>query len=174
MVLLLILALLFPFQEKSDQFKQEISGFRNKGKFSVTYDKFQDRSRVTVGPFAPMGPQFYLSARFTFKGQAVESDVNEFFVFFQTSGREWSLLRDRRVYLLVGNERFDLGEGRHDGNIERRGRGVSESLIVSVPAGVFQKLGTSSAAFKVGRHEVTLNDEHLEAFRDLYKLSRRR
>lgn len=168
MILLLVLSLLFPFQEKSDQFKQEISGFRNKGKFSVTYDKFTDHTRVTVGPFLVSGIDLSMHGRFAYTRN--ERDVKEFFLIFQASGRRWTLLNNRRVHALIGEERFDLGEGHHTGNV--RYGGVSESLVVIVPAEMFQKIANAPSAFRVGIYEVTLKDEHQEAFRDLYKLSR--
>jgi hypothetical protein len=65
---------------------------------------------------------------------------------------------------------MEFGEGDRDSDI-RRG-GVSESMIYSIPIERFLKMGqATSTELKIGRVELTLKDEHKEAFRDLYSLA---
>jgi hypothetical protein len=112
-----------------------------------------------------------MTARFLYPGQILTEPVSFFALWFQASGQKWEFLKSRQLYALIDGERFDLGEGLHDGDVQRRG--VSESLGFVIAAEVFKKMGTGSVVeLRIGDFELTLKDEHKEAFRDLYSLSR--
>ena len=90
MSLFIFLLLCCPLQEKSDEFNQQVSGFRNKSRFSVEYDKFQDVTRVTVGSFgitaksAPnrIGTVLDVAARFIHKGRRLGEHAEYFYIYF--------------------------------------------------------------------------------------------
>lgn len=177
-ILALCLSFLIPFQEKPDQFKQQISGFRNKSKFSAEYDKFTDQTLVSVGPFfignskrrLRSATELYMSARFEFPGTNPNGTSKSFALVFRAHGVHWEFLERRHLYAVIDGERLDLGEGSHDGDVRRVG--VSELLIFEVPAETFQKLANARLSdLKIGNFELTLKDEHSEAFRNLYSLS---
>jgi hypothetical protein len=158
--------------------EDKIRTFRNHKRFSVSYDKFKDRSSIDVGPFvvggnmryALSGSQLYMTARFLYPGQILREPVSSFALWFQASGQNWEFLKSRHLYALIEGERFDLGEGIYDGDVRRQG--VSETLAFIIPAEVFKKLGTGSVVeLRIGQVEMALKDEHQEAFRDLYGLS---
>jgi hypothetical protein len=178
---LLCLALLIPVQEKSDQFKQQISGFRNKSRFTVKYDKFNDLTSVTAGPFFVGNSKGHLrsavevsmSARFEYQGVTLNAPPKDFYLIFHARGIEWEFLTSRHLVILADGERIDLGEGEHDGDV-RRG-GVSEVLIYELAADTFQKIAKARTVdLKIGRFEMSLKDEHSEAFRDLLSLADKR
>lgn len=176
--LILALLLLLPLTPPQD-LEAKIKTFRNHKRFSVSYDKFKDESWVDVGPFVvggdmryfTTGSQFYMTARFRFAGETVSKPVNNFALWFRASGRDWQFLKSRDLHALIDGERFDLGEGKHDGDVGRRG--VSEAIGFLIPSEVFQKLANAQRAeLRVGNFELTLKDEHKEAFRDLLSLSK--
>jgi len=66
---------------------------------------------------------------------------------------------------------MELGEGDRDSDVRRLGS-VSELLIYRLPADAFYQIATAhNVELKLGNLKLTLKDEHLEAFRDLYSLS---
>lgn len=167
-LLLLILAFFPLFQTPQERIKT----FRNSKRFSVEYDKFKDRTQVQVGPFVLSNGDLYMTARFLFPGENVKEPVPQFALWFQASAREWKFLKHRHLSVVADGERMGLGEGAYDGNLKRRG-GTSESLGFLIPAVSFEKISKAqSVEIRVGQSELKLNDEHKEAFRDLYSLSR--
>jgi|SRR6185503_14283152 len=177
--LLLAILLLLIFSPPQD-LESKIKTFRNHKRFSVNYDKFKDESWIDVGPFVVGGDmryfmtstQLHMTARLRYSGTTIKKPVNNFVLWFQATGKDWTFLKDRDLYALIDGERFDLGEGRHDGDVRHYG-GVSETLGFLIPAEVFQKMGKAEKTeLKIGRIELTLKDEHKEAFRDLYSLSK--
>lgn len=178
--LLLVILALFPlFQTPQDKIKT----FRNSKRFSVEYDKFKDQTMVSVGPFvvggdmryALTGKQMYLTAAFVYSGSALREPVKTFILYITATGKDWQFLKSRELYALADGERFSFGEGMYDGDIKRglSGVGVAESLGFAVPVEAFKKLGTADKSeLKIGNFEMKLKDEHKEAFRDLYGLSR--
>ena len=156
--------------------KRDPDTFRNRRRFSTRYDKFKDETHVSVGPFFIGGTKSYvwsgfqleMTAHFFSKGRITEQPT-VFYLAFRSSSKEWQFLRSRELYALVDGERLALGEGDHDSDI--RFGGVSELLIYQLSADVFYKLGTAHhVELKIGNMELTLKDEHLEAFRDLYSM----
>lgn len=174
-----------PVSNKAERLKRQpfdpherIRTFRNSKRFSIEYDKFKDRTYLDVGPFyvggtaryVMSGSSLYMTGRFMHKGEILSEAISDFVLWFRASGKEWEFLKERHLYALVESERLDLGEGLHDGDV--RYGGVSESLGFLIPAEIFQKLGVAqSVQLRIGRSELTLKDEHKEAFRDLYSLS---
>ena len=156
--------------------KRDPSTFRNKSRFSTEYDKFKDQTHVRVGPFFVGGTKSYvwsgfqleMSVHFFCKGH-MTSQPRVFYLAFWSSSKDWTFLRSRDLYALVDGERLELGEGDHDSDVELGG--VSERLIYRLSPDVFSKLGAAQhVELKIGNVELTLKDEHLEAFRDFYSL----
>lgn len=160
-------------------FDSKTKTFRNSKKFTVQYDKFRDESRVAVGPFDVAdllrGVRIYslkMTARFIYSGRDVKQPSEDFALLFRSRSDEWKFLKNREMYMLVDGERISIGEAEYDGDVERRGTDVSEFLAFPIPPNVFKRLAyAKQAEFKIGRWAITLKDEHLEAFRNLYSLS---
>jgi hypothetical protein len=162
-----------PVGESAPMVKRDPSTFRNKSRFSTQYDKFKDETHVSVGPFFVGGNvwsgfQLEMSPHFFSKGH-ITGQPTVFYLAFRSSSKDWTFLHSRDLYAIVDGERLELGEGDHDSDI--RLGGVREWLIYRLSPDVFYKMGTAHhVELKVGNLELTLKDEHLEAFRDLYSL----
>ena|SRR5205085_1046224 len=153
--------------------------FRNANRFAERYDKFHDRTIVTVGPFVMSGGtelfmtnrMFYMLAGFSYQGQKLEHAPDQFVLGFSVEGGErFTFLKDQEVIVLADGERFQLGNADRDSDFYFSS--VKESLLVSVPKDTFEKIGKAkSVEIKVGPKVFKLKDEHLEAFRDLASLA---
>lgn len=176
--LLLILALAVSIQCQSD-LKAKTKTFRNSKRFSVEYDKFKDRSTISVGPFAtpPEGKgargMFGVYARFFFQGPEVKTPVETFYLGIVCYGRDWQFLYTEKVYLLIDGERLAIEAQRSSKIGDSRWSSLtSEWLVIPVSADVFQRVvNAKSVELKAGNFETKLKEEHQTAFRDLLSLS---
>lgn len=161
-----------------EDLKVKIKGFRNSKRFSVNYDKFKDESWIDVGPFFVGGNSRYITSgasinmtvRLRYPSARLNAPPKNYVLWFQASGREWAFLKHRELNILIDGERVNLGEGKWDGEARR---GTFESLGFLVPAEVFEKMANAQKCdLQVGTFELTLKDEHKEAFRDLFSLTK--
>ena len=158
---------------QTQDLNERIKAFRNSGRFSVKYNKFEDYTHVRVGPFFIGGTSAYIMSGRQLEMSASfikeKGPVNTVYLLFRAEGKDWTFLKDRDLYALVDGERMSLGEGERDSDI-RLGL-VSELIVFGIPLASFAKIANAkSAELKVGRIELTLKDEHKEAFRDLLSL----
>jgi len=158
----------------SADIQQRIKNFRNSKRFSVRYDKFRNDTIVSVGPFFIGGTKSYVVRGFQLEMTAYllldKGPIDHIYLRFDSSSRDWTFLKNSELLALVDGERMQFGEGDRDSDI-RRG-GVSESMIYPIPIERFLKMGqAASTELKIGRVELTLKDEHKEAFRDLVSLA---
>lgn len=157
--------------------------FRNKDRFTQTYDKFTDFSNVQVGPFglSTFGTEnIRLAAGFNFTGQELK-DEPRFYLYAVSRSPDWRFLENREIILLVDGERINLGEAERKGTVNeprssvgRFGGGVSvtETLFVHITRAELEKISKAKLVeIKTGRFAFTLKDEHQEAFRDLLSLA---
>jgi hypothetical protein len=140
------------------------------------YDRFKDLTAVQLRPMLVFGggmtpiiygiARFYLTAGFTYQGkQKIKPDTIS--VAFETleAGREFGSASQRRLILLVDNERLDLGTTNHD---ELEG---GERLFLNLPYDVFLKVATAKTVeAQLGRLEFRLNAKHLAGLRALIGL----
>jgi hypothetical protein len=175
-ILLCILYLASSFAQSPD-LQTKIKGFKNSKRFNVKYDKFKDLTIVSVGTFnigstgnyIISGDMYGLSAYFGFKGTKTRPPDN-FYLAFDHTGKEWRFLQSRELYLLIDGERERISNGNHDGKVRR---GVSERLLFEIPSGTFSKIASAKTVeLQVGGFEMSLKDEHLQAFRDLLSLTK--
>jgi hypothetical protein len=74
------------------------------------------------------------------------------------------------VIVFADGERFQLGKAALDYDIYHTD--IAEFVSISIPADAFLKLGKArDVEIKIGPEVFKLNDEHLEAFRDLATLA---
>jgi hypothetical protein len=162
--------------------KEQVKKFKNGKRYSVRYDKFDDRTVVAVGPFfldhELMNPNnnFQMYIGFSFAGGGKPEDVTGYHLLFISNGnRKWSFTDDSTLKAIIDGERLNLGEASHKADVGRRMFGelnLKESLYVSVPADVFGGLAKAKEVeMRLGRKEFTLKGEHLQAFKDLYSLA---
>lgn len=177
--LILVLLLLCPAVFSAQEIEQRAKGLRNSKKFSVEYDKFKDETRVAVGPFSIsdslQNTRGFLSLRMTIRfyhaGRELKQPADDFALLFRSYSREWRFLKNHDLFMLVDGERIAVGNSDYDGDVERNG--VSEFMLYSLSPDLIRRLaGAKQVEFKVGRVEIKLNEEHLQAIRDLYSLSK--
>lgn len=177
--LILALILLCPAILPAQEIEQRVKGLRNSKKFSIEYDKFKDETRVAVGPFSIsdslQNTRGFLSLRmiirFFHAGRELKQPADDFALVFHSDSREWRFLKNHDLYMLVDGERIAVGEADYDGDVERDG--VSEFMRYSLSPDLIRRLAAAKQVqLKIGRVEVELKDEHLQAFRDLYSLSK--
>lgn len=153
---------------QTDGLQQRIKTFRNSKRFAVNYDRFKDQTRVSVGPFIPKSVT--IEARFYFKGKQLADPITDAYLMLRSYGSDWRFLNNRTLYAIIDSERINFGEGNRVSFIQLGS--VSETLIFTVPIETFKKLAhAKSVEFKVSDAEFSLNDEHLQAFRDLLSLT---
>jgi hypothetical protein len=71
---------------------------------------------------------------------------------------------------VADGQRYDLGPGQSKDYEIRRHR-VSELMVYKIPLDTFTSIANAkSAELQIGQKEISLKDEHLEAFRDLISL----
>jgi hypothetical protein len=177
-ILLLTILLLFPAISPAQGLEDKIKGFRNSKRFTVNYDKFKDASRVDVGPFdvgdSIRSTRIYslkMTARFFYTGRDPHGPDQDFALLFRSRSGEWQFLKNHELNMLIDGERVSIGEAEYDGDIERSG--VSEFMGYLIPPDVFKRLASArQVEFKIGRWEVALKDEHLQALRDLLSLTK--
>jgi hypothetical protein len=178
----LLLLLAVPFAFHAQDLKSQIKTFKNSRRFKVVYDKFDDTTLVTVGPFYLdadfMEPDnnFQLAAGFIFNGSGQPKDVSDFnLVFIANGDRDWKFLENRMLKMIVDGERMSFGEADRSSKIGKNWLGevrLKETLFVSVPKDVFVKLSQArTIEMRLGRKEIKLKDEHTQAFRDLLTLA---
>lgn len=168
--LLFLLLLTSPLHAQG--INQKIKTFRNSKRFIVQYDKFKNRTWVSV--WFATGSKFggALSGEVSFLGEQPEGKADYFFAVASFSGN-WRYLdeSDRELYAIIDGERMRLGIGDRDSSI-MPSASVREQITFKVDAETFAKLANSkSVELKVGLIEFKLKDEHQEAFRDLISLT---
>jgi hypothetical protein len=173
---LLLALLLLSLAPAPQDLQSRIKTFRNNKRFSVRYDRFRDETRVSVGPFFVGGTGAYVMSGRQLEMSAVffrspGETVKTIYLLFESRSSNWTFLKSRELFVIVDRERLSFGEGERDSDL--RGRGVSESLVFDIPIETFEKISKASTSeLKVGPLELTLKDEHKEAFRDLLSLSK--
>lgn len=180
---LITVLLLFTFAvpqqpDSTETLKATVKKFRNGKRFRVNYDKFRDRTWVSVW-FATGSKQGgLLAGEVGFKGQSPkDAQTHTYYFVFEAYGRNWRHLEEenQKLFAIVDGERFEL-EGEHDGNISTGSYthrvSVREEIAFKLDVGTFRKLATGkSVELKIGGNEFRLKDEHQEAFRDLLSLT---
>ena len=168
--LLFLLLLTSPLHAQG--IKQKIKTFRNSKRFIVKYDKFKNRTWVSVWFATGSKSGGGLSGEVSFQGEEPEGKADYFFAIASYSGN-WRYLdkSDRELYAIIDGERMQLGIGDRDSSI-MPGASVREDITFKLDAETFAKLANSkSVELKVGLIEFKLKDEHQEAFRDLISLT---
>jgi hypothetical protein len=165
----------------AQQDKGAKSKFKHNGKFQAAYDNVQDRTVVAFQPYI-VNANFHdpsesvaITAGFIHPGRtlAARPQFIEFGVLSQSrNGWEFEKEKDRELTLAIDGEtvspggmklitarRFQLGTGRLY---------YREDLSYTMPYEGFVKMAQAKKVIvKVGKTELKLKTEHLEAMRDL-------
>lgn len=165
-----------PSKSKAD-LKAKIKSFRNSDKFSVQYDRFKDETHIGLSPFfvkvrkTKGVARLAMSADVLFPGTIPKTHVSYVSLTFRVYGQRWRFLYDKSLYALINGERKDLGEGSHYGELTNFG-GVTETLTFMIPTDTFETIAKSRPVdFQAGGCELSLEEEHTQAFSDLLSLT---
>ncbi len=157
----------------------EIKTFRNNKRFSVEYDKFNDRSNAKFASFSIYstvrgGGIIYFGLSFTFEGNKLKSNADKFNLTFWSSGSAWRFLKDHSLIFLLDDERFPYGEGVHDGRTtSNRIAIVAESVSFSITKEDVEKIANSKKTeLQLGTFVGALTDEHKQMLKDMLVLSK--
>jgi hypothetical protein len=178
--LLLIVALVFAcVAHGAAQDKGTKSKFKHEGKFQATYDRAQDRTVVAFQPYGvnvnyrdPL-ESVAITAGFIHPGQTLTSPPQfiEFGVISQSRGGwEFEREKDRQLTLVIDGEVINVGEMKL---ITARRFTIGalyyrEDLAYTMPYEGFVRMASAKkVSVKVGRTELKLRNEHLEAMREL-------
>ncbi|MCA1565658.1 MAG: hypothetical protein LC803_08460 [Acidobacteria bacterium] len=155
------------------------SKFKHDGKFQATYDRAQDRTVVAFQPyivtynFHDTRESVAITAGFIHPGQALTSRPQfiEFGVLSQSRGGwEFEQEKDRELSLVIDGETVNLGPMKLI-TARRFTLGAlyyREDLGFTMPYEGFARVASAKkVSVKVGRTELKLKNEHLEAMRDL-------
>ncbi len=155
------------------------SKFKHDGKFQATYDRAQDRTVVAFQPYGvkinhqdPL-ESIAVTAGFIHPGQTLTSRPQfiEFGVISQSRGGwEFEQEKDRELSVVIDGEAINVGVMKLItarrftlGRLYYR-----EDLAYAIPYEGFVRMASAKkVTVKVGRTELKLKNEHLEAMRDL-------
>jgi hypothetical protein len=186
-LLSITLILVFNFcafgQTSIQDLKNELKTFKdtNDRQYKITYDKFTDKSRVLylgdiVSSSLLPGRMVQLLAAFVFEGDKLTSDVSEYALMFESTGKDWEFLRNRELYVLADGERMVLGEGLRESDIKRTlfmGYQTSELLGFRVTREQLEKMANAkSLEMKVGERVIKLKSSSQKGFRNMLELGK--
>jgi hypothetical protein len=145
--------------------------FKHNAKIESKYDRFEDETHVRLEPKRVLGgfmEDVKMGASFFYKGQKL-SKPEYFIIFFVSDTKGWRFLDEaqRELVALADGERLPIGTLDRDSKV-RSGGWVSEIMVKEVPYETFLKIvNGKKVEMKLGRYELKLKEEHLEALRDL-------
>jgi hypothetical protein len=182
-ILLIILAFsLSGFAQKTEsQLKTEVKEFKNNRRYIVKYDKFTDKTTVvyqgsvlgSTMSYVASGTMIQLHAAYGFR--AGDKPYEGYILYFKSSGKNWSFLKDQSLYVLADDKRIEMGDGKRDSDINRGIFGeyrTSEFLGFEMSKEQLAELGNAkNLEIKLGGREFKIKDDDKQAFLNLIKLS---
>ena len=141
---------------------------------TVTYDKFGDNTSVrTESVRTPvfMNGSLFMATSCLHKGITL-ADIDDLHcsLVFRSSSRSWQFLKSRELIFLADNERINLGEGSHDGDVSRSrySSGVTERMTYKVSRSDLEKLAKASLVeIKLGYAVGRLDPKDLKGIKDV-------
>lgn len=187
----ILLILVFAFsafgQKTVDELKTQAKPFKNSKRYSIQYDKFEDRTLVNcvgfnlisnmagamsiiAGGVGAQPTMMFLGSGFMFSGNKLEAEPDEYFLIFNYSGAQWQFLRTSKLIALADDERIQFGDGEAIRDVKRGG--VSELIAFKATKEQMQKLVLAkNLEIKVGNYATPLKDEYKEMFSNVLDLA---
>jgi hypothetical protein len=181
-IALILISLVFPCAlAQESTLKEKVKKFKNSRRFSVRYDRFDDRTFVTVGPFfldhdlLDPNNNFQMASGFSFAGASQSQPVEQYQLIFLSSDEDWKFSDNSDLKAIVDGERMALGEASRKSKVDSTWMGevkTKETLLIDVPADVFNKIAhAKKVEMRLGKKEFKIKEEHRHAFRDLLSLT---
>lgn len=175
-----------------EELKQQAKSFKDRGKYQIHYDKFEDTSiaRFSGNNLVTTGEQFgaalatamggrssissipilLLGGGFLFTGDALKESPKDYFIYFDYSGESWAFLKNSKLIFLVDDERIQFGDGEADRSIKKQG-GVKEIIGFKASKEDLLKIGNGkSVELKIGTLERKLKPEQAQMFLNIISL----
>lgn len=175
----------------------KLQTIKDRKKFVATYDKFKDYTSVLCKPVDLLGrgekmavafargmgqgpyhtgpepdlppSMFVLTVGFGFNGKLL-NEPPRYALAFGSDSNNWHFLKDHVLYALIDEERLNLGEGQHEGNIYLGG--VSEQMVFNLSREQIEKFANGkSVEIQLGGFPRKLKPEALNRFRSLLTLT---
>lgn len=145
----------------------------------TSYDKFKDRTQVvfTKGRAVDDDRKSYwlwVAAGFSYPGTTLKEPADSFLVQFTSSSGSWRFLKSHNLILLADGKSYDLGAGKHDGDI-RSSRWVTVSETISYAFNREQIEAIANAKkveLQLGGFEGYFDDKTLAKFKELLAASK--
>lgn len=186
-ILPIILILIFSFsafgqtgvEEKA--LKEKAKTFKQKKQYLIGYDKFADRTTVlffeglsSTSSYMWSGTIISFSISFNFEGKTLNKSIDDFYLIFSAQGKDFKFLKNRRLYVIADEERFDFGDGDLDADIRRQLFGnykTEETLIYKISRADLEKLSKAkSVEIKVSDRIFKLKPEMIEGLKNILNL----
>jgi len=156
---------------------EKIKNIEKSKKFTVTYDKFQDITRVSSQILVvKIGTGLFKSNLLmriscAGKGRDLQKTGRQYYIAFEAFSSDWSFLRNHDLIFLTEAGRVNVGDGSWDGRVSKPllTVGVSEYMSFVVNEADLRTLAESrSIEFQLGSYEAVLDSKHREAFQNMY------
>lgn len=169
-------------QDATETLKNKVKTFKNNRQYSVKYDKFTDKTSVvfrgqilnSTMSYVASGTMIQLNLGLAFESPTLKQDIDEYFLFFTATGKNWSFLKTDTVYLLFDGERLQLENGERDSEIKRSildGYKTSETLAFPIDRKTLDKLSQAKKLeIKIGKIEAEIKDTDKKAFQNMLDL----
>jgi hypothetical protein len=175
-----------------EDLKRQTKGFKDRRKYEVSYDKFEDQTlvRFSGNNLVTSGEQFgamlagamggrsspsvvpilLLGAGFVFTGDVLKESPKDYLIYFDYSGESWAFIKNSKLIFLVDDERIQFDEGQVDRTIKKQG-GVREIIGFKASKDDLLKIGNGkSVELKIGSLARKLKPEQAQMFSNVVKL----
>jgi hypothetical protein len=166
-----------------DQMEIRVKSLINNKRFAVKHDRFKNLTRVQFGWAGIDGHnkgRLQMAAAFQFEGDTLTESADTFIIWFHSVGLDWKYIRNNRLIFLAGNERIDLGDAQHEGEVDRPSTysrysrvWVNETMAYKLNRSQVEKIvGATNVEFQLGGFTATLNSEARVGLYHLFEMSK--
>ena len=171
---------MFVFTASGQSLQDKINSFENKSAYKIDYDKSKDRTSVKIGELpvkrideskSPVNTVL-MGATFSFEGEALKGDVEEFNLYFQSFCPRWCFLENHSLIFLIDNEKLDFASGEFNGKVGHgHGEDVTETMIFKVRAADLEAIANAQTSkAQLGKMVFVLNDSHKQMLKNIVEL----
>lgn len=171
---------MFAFTANGQSLKDKINTFKHKNAYKVEYDKTEDRTHVEFGelPINRTGgtetrvKTVFMGAAFSFEGEAVPDNVEEFDLYFQSFCSRWCFLENHSLIFSTNTEKIYPKKDNFNGTVGHgRGEDVTETMIFTFSRADLEKIVTAGKSeFQLGKFVSVLQDEHKQVLKNILEL----
>lgn len=159
--------------------EQQIAGFSNPDDYSVKYDKFKERTTVLLHGTALKAMdgsdndcigRLVVGGAFSFPGQTLDVNIEQFGLFFFSTSRDWCFLKSSRSLIIIADsKKITFNNGVRDSDL---GRGqVTETLAYWITRNDLKAIASAkSVDMQLGQYELSMTPETIKAFANFLSL----